>query len=463
MRLAEDPDRSRFAADVTSALGDGEALALLFGRFLPGRKPPVFLDAAGRPILTPRQVEMLREASQDRPQSEIAERLGISPRTVSTHMERIYRRLGVNKPMQAVARAIALGYLDLDAVGFVRGAAMRNLRDFSTLNRLLADVDSAEGVPGGPYLRRLAQFGLLLTLAAASANVAVRTDRTADTPTIGVVCCLDPSGRLKTAFGGDRLRIARGIAVAPPQAARQGFVPGAVYVINEGLAQFSLNTAEIVEYVPDPMGGPPKVRAFAGASQAGGSLMNASSLAFDSAGRLLVCSGGLTGSIVAFGDAGRVVSRFTRARAAQIAVAETGEVVIAGNDAAGGSIQILGSDGEVLTTVASTHADGAFAGVALTPRGRIVANRVERGRGVIEEFSLTGEPRRLFTVSGIGPAPLAVDARGRVYVPCPATCDLRVFTPDGRLERRIPLESIASPYATATASDGSIWVSGQAE
>lgn len=463
MRLAERPDRPLAVSSFSDALGDGEALALLFGRFLPGRKPPMCLDAQGRPILTPRQVDLLREASQDLPQSDIAERLGISQRTVSTHMERIYRRLGVNKPMQAVAKAVALGYLDLDAVGFVRAAANRDLRDFSTFHRFLAQVPSVEAIPGGRSLRQLAQFGLLLMLAAASAGAAIGSDASSDAPMVGVVCRLDPSGRLLTAFGGDRLREARGLTIAPPHSAAHGFRPGAVYVINESLSQYELNTGEIVEYVADGTVAPATERTFTGAVSVETRLTDARSLAFDGRGRLLVTSGPLTEAILAFDEGGARVSRFAPVRAEQLAVSGAAEVYAAGGGPRGSHVVRIRADGSQETVIASAGPDARYAGLAASGDGTILVNRVQRGRGAIEAYSPDGQPLRMYAGPGIGAAQLATDSSGRIYVPCRASCDIKVLSSDCRLEERIPLESIVSPYAVAVGPDGSIWVSGQAE
>ncbi len=463
MRLAEKPDRPSVASSISDALGDGEALALLFGRFLPGRKPPICLDPDGKPILTPRQVEMLREAGQDLPQSDIAARLGISPRTVSTHMERIYRRLGVNKPMQAVAKAVALGYLDLDAVGFVRAAANRDLRDFNIVHRFLAQVRSVEAIPGGRSLRQLAQFGLLLMLAAASAGEAISSDAVSDEPMVGVVCRLSPDGRVLAAFGGDRLREARGLAVAPAHAASRGFHPAAIYVINEALSQHGLNTAEIVEFVPDRAGGTPTMRTFTGAVSVGTRLTDAGTIAFDKLGRLLISSGALTDAILAFDDGGRRVSRFASVRAEQVAVTDTGHVLAATSEHRGGRIVSIASDGLSQNDLTSLGPNAVYSGVSVSPDGSIVANRVERGRGAIEVYSPDGRPLRMYAGPGIRAAQICTDGTGRTYVPCQATCDIKVLGPDCRMERRIPLESVVSPYAVAVGPDGSLWVSGQAE
>jgi LuxR family maltose regulon positive regulatory protein len=44
---------------------------------------------------------------------QIGRRLQISPRTVETHVRKLYRKLGVRTRVQAVSRAAGLGLLEL--------------------------------------------------------------------------------------------------------------------------------------------------------------------------------------------------------------------------------------------------------------------------------------------------------------------------------------------------------------
>ena len=70
------------------------------------------LEAKTRPLaigvhetLSPREAEVLRLLADGSTQHEIAHRLGISPKTVGSHIEHILRKLGVHSRAQAVARA----------------------------------------------------------------------------------------------------------------------------------------------------------------------------------------------------------------------------------------------------------------------------------------------------------------------------------------------------------------------
>ena len=63
--------------------------------------------------LTTRQQQVLEFLCQGKTVNQIASRLGISPRTVETHVATLYRRLGVNTRIQAVSQAARLGLVDL--------------------------------------------------------------------------------------------------------------------------------------------------------------------------------------------------------------------------------------------------------------------------------------------------------------------------------------------------------------
>lgn len=65
-----------------------------------------------RATLTPREHEILALVSTGCTMQQVARRLGISPRTVETHVAKLYRKLGVRTRAQAVARAAQLGLID---------------------------------------------------------------------------------------------------------------------------------------------------------------------------------------------------------------------------------------------------------------------------------------------------------------------------------------------------------------
>jgi len=61
-----------------------------------------------RTLVSPRQTDILLLVATDRSDKEIAGALGISRRTVRTHLERFYRTHGVHSRAAAVARWLIL-------------------------------------------------------------------------------------------------------------------------------------------------------------------------------------------------------------------------------------------------------------------------------------------------------------------------------------------------------------------
>jgi DNA-binding NarL/FixJ family response regulator len=72
--------------------------------------------------LTPRELEVLRLLAAGLTIRQVATRTRISPRTVESHVTRLYRKLGVTTRVQAIARAASLGLIELapDGEGLLR-------------------------------------------------------------------------------------------------------------------------------------------------------------------------------------------------------------------------------------------------------------------------------------------------------------------------------------------------------
>jgi DNA-binding NarL/FixJ family response regulator len=66
--------------------------------------------------LTPRELDMLRAAARGLGNKQIAAELGVSSRTVQTHLTRVFGKLGVSSRTEAVLEAIKRGWVrpDLD-------------------------------------------------------------------------------------------------------------------------------------------------------------------------------------------------------------------------------------------------------------------------------------------------------------------------------------------------------------
>jgi len=93
----------RVAVEVNAVpLKSGERVVGVFG--LLDERPDDTLRAP-HPHLTPRQVEVLRLLEQGRSTKQIAAELHLSTETVRNHIRRLFRALGVNSRLEAVAVA----------------------------------------------------------------------------------------------------------------------------------------------------------------------------------------------------------------------------------------------------------------------------------------------------------------------------------------------------------------------
>jgi DNA-binding NarL/FixJ family response regulator len=73
----------------------------------------IALNTTELPSPSPRELEVLGLVARDATTDDIAYRLGISPRTVETHVKRVCRKLGVNTRAAAVGKAVQLGYINV--------------------------------------------------------------------------------------------------------------------------------------------------------------------------------------------------------------------------------------------------------------------------------------------------------------------------------------------------------------
>ena len=66
------------------------------------------------PALTPRELDMLRAAARGLGNKQIANELGVSPRTVQTHLTAAFAKLGVTSRTEAVLEAMKRGWVRPD-------------------------------------------------------------------------------------------------------------------------------------------------------------------------------------------------------------------------------------------------------------------------------------------------------------------------------------------------------------
>ena len=96
---------TRVAVEISSVpLMSGERVVGVFGLF---EEHPDDRPTTPPPHLTPRQVEVLRLLEQGRSTKQIAAELHLSTETVRNHIRRLFRALGVNSRLEAVAAARA--------------------------------------------------------------------------------------------------------------------------------------------------------------------------------------------------------------------------------------------------------------------------------------------------------------------------------------------------------------------
>ncbi|HYK70203.1 MAG TPA: LuxR C-terminal-related transcriptional regulator [Streptosporangiaceae bacterium] len=81
-------------------IAQSAALAGVLGNVMPAGQR----DPAAQPVLTPRQTRIVRLVADGYTDRAIARALGISPRTVHAHLQRIYRALDVSSRTEALAR-----------------------------------------------------------------------------------------------------------------------------------------------------------------------------------------------------------------------------------------------------------------------------------------------------------------------------------------------------------------------
>ena len=99
--LVKDASREELSAMVTQALAQSAAR-----RAAPRARPEA---AGGMPVLTERELQVLRGMSRGRSNAEIGKELYLSEDTVKTHARRLFRKLGAADRAQAVAMGFRWG------------------------------------------------------------------------------------------------------------------------------------------------------------------------------------------------------------------------------------------------------------------------------------------------------------------------------------------------------------------
>jgi len=111
--LLKDTDRETLFNTIRAAVR-GETLlgSDTLARMLAQTEDSRPAGSTARIVLSERELEILREVARGARNKEIAAHLGIAERTVKTHLDNIYSKLGVDSRTAAVTAAIQFGLLD---------------------------------------------------------------------------------------------------------------------------------------------------------------------------------------------------------------------------------------------------------------------------------------------------------------------------------------------------------------
>jgi DNA-binding CsgD family transcriptional regulator len=199
--ISEDERLNRLVDELPKALGGGVLLQAAFNRLFQVPPQPVAVPLPpenGWPKITEREKQVLVAMSEGLRKQEIAVRLSISERTVKSHFNHIYEKLGVDNPAEAVTKAAVLGYLSASVDGFIthdRSSLSMN----ALANTLIAHEHWRTQTERPTDVQRLAALGLLLFLLAAmppGLNL-----QQSSPPACGFVLEYNASGQLIRKFG----------------------------------------------------------------------------------------------------------------------------------------------------------------------------------------------------------------------------------------------------------------------
>lgn len=112
--LLKDGSAEYVGSSITELLAGGSPISPPIARYLLQRFQPQRPTARhGEGPLTARELEILTHIAKGFSVAEVGDLLGISARTVTTHVQHIYRKLEVSSRSEAVFEAVNLGLIDL--------------------------------------------------------------------------------------------------------------------------------------------------------------------------------------------------------------------------------------------------------------------------------------------------------------------------------------------------------------
>lgn len=109
---AAEPGTSVLPPGLTALQLDAALRAVAAGLRVGAIEAPGFAEASGpRPLLTPRELEILRALGDGLSNKAVARLLGISAHTVKFHLEAVFAKLGVCSRAEAVAKGLRGGLI----------------------------------------------------------------------------------------------------------------------------------------------------------------------------------------------------------------------------------------------------------------------------------------------------------------------------------------------------------------
>lgn len=344
---------------------------------------------------------------------QIASRMRCKPSTVRSHFKSIYRKLGVSEVNQALEVAAARGYSEFTTETQGLCTARGTARGTGILAEIVASVCDVEG---GISLRRLgpiAECGLLLLCLAGIGARQIDGDTNARVQDRGALCRLSPEGKIVWRRAPLQQEVVRHLAVAPPEAARRGFLPGRLYAAHDLHPQQGLSRGAITCFAAEGAA----CGSFCGGRDADTRLIGPLSLCFHPHGRLLATAGWLTDAVLAFDCAGAEVTRFAEGCYTQICFDRHGTLYGALYSQTGGVVKVLDHHGAPVLGLAHTFR-ATYLGVAVDSRGHAwVARETDRVKA-LQQVDDDGAVVCTHESPGWEPGILAVDGQDRLYALC---------------------------------------------
>lgn len=114
--LLKDGNADYIAESILQLMAGGSPISPSIARHLLRRfnKPPaIAVKDDSAPHLTKRETEVLQGVAKGLSYNEVADMLGMSPNTITSHIKHIYRKLEVRSGKEAVFEAVQLGLIEI--------------------------------------------------------------------------------------------------------------------------------------------------------------------------------------------------------------------------------------------------------------------------------------------------------------------------------------------------------------